>query len=117
MNRIVIALVIVTFVGCSSTIEPNPEPKANLFSLVIEGKTGRWKTQPIPQTEAELLRGIIASPPDQVLSMPLPLLHTCVVEIEGTRYALEPGELIRGNTHRWKSTGIKKRILDAVKKE
>ncbi len=96
--------------------KPAP-PKANLLSLVIEGKTGRWTPAPIPRAEAELLRRVVSAPPDEVLSDPLPLEAVYMVDIDGTRYTLEPNEVIQGNTRRWKSEGIQKRILEAVKKK
>lgn len=104
--------------GCSSNGEPNPEPpKAALLSLVIEGKTGWWKPDPIPRPKAEFLRRVVSAPPDEVLSEPLPLAAVYMVDIDGTRYTLEPNEVIQGNTRRWKSEGIQKRILDAAKKK
>lgn len=84
---------------------------------MMHDNSGRWQPHSIPDAEAEVLRGIVALPPDEVLSEPLPLEAIYMVEIGGTRYALEPNELIQGNTRRWKSAGIQKRILDAVKKE
>jgi hypothetical protein len=119
MNRIIIALVAVAVVGCASRVEQNPEPpKANLLSLVIENKTGRWRPDPIPGAEAEVIRRIVAAPPDTILSEPLALEAVYMVDIDGTRYTLEPNEIITmGNTRIWKSKGIQKRILDAVRKE
>ncbi len=114
MRIISTALLAALLMGCSS----RTEVPAATTSLIMHDKSGKWQPHEIPGPEAKLLEGIVAAHPDEEFAEGLPLEASYMVEIEGTRYALEENEIIflGARTKRWKSEGIQRKVLEAVEK-
>ena len=116
MKGTALVLLAVLVAGCSSQPE-TPPPSAELLML---DENYRWQSHDIPDVQEQKLRRIVQSEPDEEFDDNLPLEPIYSVEVDGTKYALEPDEIIflgMPRTRRWKAPGIRKEILEAVAPE
>jgi len=84
--------------------------------ILDAGRPHNERSTPLPEAEVAWVQGVLAGVPRlEKPAVPLEPVNTLVVN--GTRYALEPDELIQfageGSRH-WSSPGIKKRLLDSA---
>ena len=108
------AILAILIVGCS------PGRAITEVRLMVLDDEGRWESHLLPASEARFVAAIVAGAPDDDYPGAMPLEPNYLVEIGRTRYAVVENELIHlgdNRIKRWKSHGIRQRLLTTLQKQ